>query len=132
MSFTQSSYLSRHNKCAAHSERKKMQNADLSSSQISYEDIKEEIKKEESDEESILQETRNDLVYEIIKEEIKEEEIDDTYSPIDYNTEINVKQEIKEEVKELDEEERAEDYNLDDEHNVDCSEHVLVLMSLSK
>ena len=74
----------------------------------------------------------NNLDSEIFKGEIKEEEIDDAYSSINYNTGSIIKQEIKEEVKEMDEEQGTGDYNLDADHNVDCSEYVQVQMSLSK
>ena len=89
-----------HNKTCNHLRRKKSQDPAIIDCGVS---IKEEIKEEERDEESLFiqQETRNNFDSEIVKEEIKEEQIDDAYSPIDYNTESSVKQEIKEDVKEL-------------------------------
>ena len=68
-----------------------------------------------------------------IKKEIKEEESDvKLSSSVDYYTENNVKEEIKEEVNESDEGQGVEDSNLDTDNLVDCSEYVSVQMNLPK
>ena len=88
-SYAQRSALSHHNKTAAHIERKKYKNTNIPLTQFSFvdcgesikeEDIKEEIKEEESvdDPLSIHQEAENSNICEVIKEEVKEEEsVDD-------------------------------------------------------
>ena len=67
-----------------------------------------------------------------IKEEIKEEESVDGPSSMSYSTEIVLKQEIKEEVKDSDEEQGVEDSNVDTGNLVNCSEYVQVQMNLTK
>ena len=66
------------------------------------------------------------IIEEDIKEEIKEEESVDDPSSINYSTETYIKQEIKEE---MDLEQGVEDSNLDTDNLVDCSEYVQVQMN---
>ena len=84
-SYSSSSNLSKHNTSAAHIEKSKSRNENDPLTQnslvdrgesIKEEDIKDEIKEEESvdDPLSILQETENSNICEDIKEELKEEE----------------------------------------------------------
>ena len=67
-----------------------------------------------------------------IKEELKEEESVDDSLFMRFSTEIVAKQEIKEEVKDLDEEQGGEDSNVDTGNLVNCSEYVQVQMNLTK
>ena len=69
-----------------------------------------------------------------IKEEIKKEESVVDQSFIDYNTIFigNIKQQIKEEVNELDEEQVVKDSSLASDHFVDYNKYVQVQMNLTK
>ena len=159
-SYTTSSGLSKHNKTAAHFEKMKCKNANILLTQSSFVDsgesikildIKEDIKEEESVDDSFA--IHQEIVCEYIKEELREEEsvedvdcgesikIEDikeeikeeenVYDPssISCSTETYVKNEIKEEV---DEEQGFDDSNLDTDNLVDCSEYVQVEMNLTK
>jgi uncharacterized Zn-finger protein len=81
-SFAHRSGLYSHNKTATHIERIKSKNTNLSITQSSFVDCDETIKEED------------------IKEEVKEEESVDDPSSMSYSTETYTKQEIKEEVDE--------------------------------
>ena len=93
------------NKSAPQIERMKCKNTDIPITQSSFVDCGESIKEED------------------IKEEIKEEESVDGPSSISYSTETDINEEIKEEV---DEEQGVDDSNLDSDNLVDCSEYVQV------
>jgi hypothetical protein len=113
--YSTSTHLSRHNKTAKHLERKEMQNTDLSSKQSSLLECGASIKLED------------------VKEEIKEEEsfTDNAPFPIILITESIVKQEINEELKESYERLGFDDSNLDTDHLLDCSDYVQVQMNLT-
>ena len=113
-SYTRSSTLFKHNKTAAHIERMKSRNTDIPLTQSSFVDCGESIKEED------------------IKEEIKEEESVDDHASISYSTETYIKEEIKEEGKEVDEGQGVDDSNLDTYNLVDCSEYVQVQSNLTK
>ena len=109
-SYSQSSLLFRHNKTPAHIKKIESRNKDSFYNIKNFVDCDKSIKEEN------------------IKEEIKEEESVVDLSPIDYYTLSKVKEEIKEEVNESDEDQGVYDSNHDTDNLIDCSEYVQVQM----
>ena len=111
-SYAQSPGLSQHNKTAAHIERMKSKNTNVSLTQSNFvdfsesikeEDIKDEIKNEESvdDPLTIHQKIENSNICKDIMEEVKEEEsVDDPLTIHQKIENSNICKDIKEEVKE--------------------------------